>query len=407
MKLTDKACKNAKPASKTQKLADGGGMYLEITSSGGKYWRMKYRFNGKEGRLALGVYPTVSLAEAREKRRLAKLQLAEGKNPGEERKLAKLERQVAYENNFENIAREWHKQKYHTWKPNHAARILKRLEADIFPVIGSRPIKAIAAPEILAALRKVEARGAHDLAHRMMQTCSQIFRYAVATGRTERDTTADLRGALKTAKSKSYAHLKAEQLPAFLSKLEKYDTQYGGRILTKLAFKFLILTFVRSIEIRGAKWEEFDFDKALWKIPAERMKMDETHLVPLSKQALALLEEIRKHSGNSYSGYLFPSQQNPRKIMSENTFLRVIENLGYKNKATGHGFRATASTILNEQGFRADVIERQLAHCERDQVRAAYNYAQYMPERTDMMQWWADHIDALTIKHGKVYAHSA
>lgn len=408
MKLTALTVKNAKPKNKLYRLFDGGGLYLEVTPSGGTYWRMKYRFNGKECRLSVGIYPDMSLQDAREKRRLAKIMLDEGKNPNEEKKLAKLERQMDYEDNFENIAREWHKQKYHTWKPIHADRILKRLEADIFPKIGSRPIKAIKAPEILAAIKKIEARGSHDLAHRAMQTCGQIFRYAVATGRAERDTTADLRGALQPVKSTNYAHISEKELPAFLYKLDRYEIEYGGRILTKLAFKLLILTFVRSGEIRGVKWEEINFDKAQWKIPAERMKMKEAHIVPLAKQSLQILEEIKKLTGDSYGGYVFPSQQNPRKIMSENTFLRVIDILGYKEKATAHGFRSTASTILNENGFRADVIERQLAHCERDQVRAAYNYAQYIPERTEMMQWWANHIDALSQPNRKIAnAHTA
>ncbi|MBY0408302.1 MAG: tyrosine-type recombinase/integrase [Rickettsiales bacterium] len=400
MKLSNLDCKNAKPTEKPRKMADGGGLYLEVAPNGSKYWRMKYRFNGKESRLSFGLYPDVSLAEAREKRRLAKKTLDEGKNPNEEKRIEKLERQVSYENNFENIAREWHKEKYHTWKPLHAERILTRLEKDVFPSLGARSIKAIKPIEILAAIRGVEDRGAHDLAHRTMQTCSQIFRYGVATGRVERDPTVDLRGALKPVKSENYAYLTEEDLPPFLKKLECYDSHYNGQPLTKLAFKLLLLTFVRSGEIRGALWKEIDWDKAQWKIPAERMKMKEPHIVPLSKQSVALLKEIQKITGDSYGGFLFPSQQNPRKIMSENTFLRVLEILGYKGKATAHGFRSTASTILNENGFRSDVIERQLAHGERDQVRAAYNYAQYLPERKEMMNWWANYIDSVAI-HNK------
>lgn len=394
MKLTDIDCKTAKPKDKAYKITDGGGLYLEVQPNGRKYWRMKYRFNGKESRLSFGVYPATPLKKAREERRIAKELLNEGKNPNEEKRIEKLERQVDYENNFENVAREWHQQKYHTWKPEHAERILTRLEKDVFPTFGKRPIKSIRPIEILSAVRGVEARGANDLAHRTMQTCSQIFRYAVATGRVERDPTPDLRGALQPVKSKSYAHLSEEELPEFLRKLNNYDTRYNGNMLTKLAFKLLVLTFVRSGEIRGAKWEEIDWDKAQWRIPAERMKMKEPHIVPLCKQSLAILREIQKISGDSYGGNLFPSQQNPRQIMSENTFLRVIEILGYKGKTTGHGFRSTASTILNENGFNRDWIERQLAHCERDQVRSAYNYAEYLPKRTDMMQWWADYIDS-------------
>jgi integrase len=390
MKLSETTCKKAKPTNKTQKLADGEGLYLEITPSGGKYWRMKYRFHGKEKRLAFGTYPNISLSEAREKRRLAKKELDAGRDPSEIKKLTKIENQKDYDNSFENIAREWHKQKIHTWKPRHAENILKRMEVDIFPHIGNRPIKAITPQEILVAVKKVEARGARDLAHRLMQTSGQVFRYGVATGRAFRDTTADLKGALQPAKSVGYSHLKESELPAFIKKLERYEEDYGGRKLTKLAFKLLILTFVRSGEIRGALWKEFDFEKLQWKIPASRMKMKEDHIVPLSKQSLFILKELQKITG--HSDFVFPSQKNPRSIMSENTFLRVVDVLGYKGKATGHGFRSTASTILNEHGFRPDVIERQLAHAERNQIRGAYNHAEYLPERIKMMQWWGDYI---------------
>ncbi len=393
MKLSETVCKKAKPTNKTQKLADGEGLYLEISPSGGKYWRMKYRFHGKEKRLAFGTYPNISLAEAREKRRLAKKELDAGRDPSEIKKLTKIENQKDYDNSFENIAREWHKQKIHTWKPKHAENILRRMEVDIFPHLGNRPIKAITPQEILAAVKKVEARGARDLAHRLMQTSGQVFRYGVATGRALRDTTADLKGALQPAKSVGYSHLKEDELPAFMKKLERYEEDYGGKQLTKLAFKLLILTFVRSGEIRGALWKEFDFEKSQWKIPASRMKMKEDHIVPLSKQSLSILKELKKITG--HNDFVFPSQKNPRSIMSENTFLRVLDVLGYKSKATGHGFRSTASTILNEHGFRPDVIERQLAHAERNQIRGAYNHAEYLPERIKMMQWWGNYISKI------------
>ena len=269
---------------------------------------------------------------------------------------------------------------------------MKRLGADIFPVVGARPIKDIKPVEILTAVQRIEDRGSYDLAHRVMQSCSQIFKYAVATSRAERDITADLKGALKPAKSKGLAHLKERDLPDFLKKLEVYDSEFGGGTLTKLAFKLLVLTFVRSGEIRGAKWNEIDFEKEQWRIPADRMKMKEIHIVPLCLQSIAILKQIHALTFNGPDSYVFPSQQSPRKIMSENTFLRAIEVMGYKGKTTGHGFRSTASTILNENGFRADVIERQLAHGERDQIRVAYNHAQYLNERKDMMNWWGDYI---------------
>lgn len=393
MKLTDTKCKTAKAIDKPLKLADGGGMYLHILPTGGKKWRLKYRFLAKEKLLTLGAYPLVGLKEARDRRDEAKRLLDAGQDPSETRKLEKVEKQQDYENNFENLAREWHQQKIHTWKPKHAANILKRLEANIFPHIGHRPIKLITAPELLSALKKVEARGNLDLAHRIMQTCSQVFKYAVATGRGERDMTTDLQGALKPAKSKNLPHLKEKELPAFLKKLDVYDKEYGGKLITKLAFKLLILTFLRSGEIRNGKWEEIDWDKKQWKIPAERMKVKEPHIVPLSKQSIAILQEMQRISHNNYAGLIFPSQNNPRKPLSENTFLRAIDVMGYKGKTVGHGFRSTASTVLNEKGFNKDWIELQLSHCERNQVRGAYNYAEHLDNRHEMMQWWADYLD--------------
>ncbi len=393
MKLTNIACKNAKPREKTYKMFDGGGMYLEVTPAGGKYWRMKYLFMGKENRLAFGVYPEVSLLEAREKRNIARKQLQNDEDPVQVRKTAKLERKINYENNFEAIAREWHSKRNYMWQPKHAKTIISRLEQYIFPEIGSRPIKFITPVELLAAIEPIEKQGKHEMAHRMLQTCGQIFRYGVVTGRSERDITLDLKGALAPVPTKNYAHLSEKELPEFLKKLDRYDKEFNGQPLTKFAFQLLILTFVRSGEIRGAEWKEIDFDKAQWRIPANRMKMKEQHIVPLSKQSIKLLNKIHKISGDNK--FIFPSQKEPHKIMSENTFLRAIEIMGYKEKTTGHGFRSTASTILNENGFTPDVIERQLAHCERDQVRAAYNHAQYLKERTALMEWWGEFIERL------------
>lgn len=393
MKLTNIQCKNAKysPDGQGNKLSDGGGLFLHVMEKG-KYWRMNYRFLGTQKTLALGIYPRVTLAEARERREEARKLIEAGKDPSTQKKLSKLELQASHDNSFEKIAREWHGQKVHTWNPKHAAVILKRLETYIFKKIGNRPIKEVTTPELLSALRVLEQEGKRDLAHRQLQHCGQIFRYAIATGRAQFDITANLKGALQPAKSKGMAYLPESGLPGFLRKLERYDTDYRGNTLTKLAFKLLILTFVRSGEIRGAKWDEINWEKAQWRIPAERMKMKEQHLVPLASQSLAILKQIQEITGNNIGGYIFPSQQNPRSIMSENTLLRAIEVMGYKGIATAHGFRSTASTILNENGFRGDVVEAQLAHCERDQVRGAYNHAQYLPERAQMMQWWADYL---------------
>ncbi len=402
MKLTNTQCKNAKynPNGSGNKLSDGGGLFLHLKEKG-KYWRMNYRFVDKQKTLYVGVYPEVTLAEAREKRDEAKKLIDAGKDPATQKKLAKLELQASHDNSFESIGREWHSQKLHTWKPEHAANILKRLETTLFKKVGTRPIKEVTTPELLSSLRILENEGKRDLAHRQLQHCSQIFRYAIATGRADSDITTHLKGALQPVKSKGLAYLPEKELPAFLRKLECYDTDYKGNLLTKLAFKLMVLTFVRSGEIRGAKWDEINWDKAQWKIPAERMKMKDPHIVPLAKQSLEIIKQIRLISGHSLSGYIFPSQNDPRKTMSENTFLRVIDVMGYKGQTTGHGFRSTASTVLNEHGFRRDVIERQLAHAERDTVRAAYNHAEYLPERAQMMQWWADYVSAAT-KGGKV-----
>ena len=393
-KLSNKTCKAASAEGKAKKLSDGGGMFLHITPKGGKYWRLKYRFNKKEKLLALGVYPRVTLKEARIKREAAKKLLDQGIDPSEQQRREKLQQQIVYENSFENVAREWHKQKIHTWKPDHAANIMKRLEANLFPDLGKRPINSILPQELLAVIRKVEKRGSITLAHRMMQSANQIYRFGISTGVAERNITLDLKGALQSTVTKTYAYLSERELPAFLKKLDHYDDEYRGYTLTKLAFKFLILTFVRSREIRGAKWDEINWEKAEWRIPEERMKMKEQHIVPLATQSLSILKEIQEITGDSPSGYIFPSQQSPRKMMSENTFLRAIAIMGYKGKATGHGFRSTASTILNENRWRSDVIERQLAHGERNQIRAAYNHAEYLDERREMMQWWGDYLQS-------------
>ena len=294
--------------------------------------------------------------------------------------------------NFENIAREWHNIQSASWTPKHAQTVMTRLEADMFPQIGKMPIADITAPILLAVLRKIEKRGALDIAKRAKQTTGQIFRYAIATGKAERDISMDLRGALKTAPKSHFNYLQEHELPEFLQKLDKYDGEYQ----TKLAVKFALYCFCRTGEIRFAEWSEFDFNKNLWRIPAHRMKMRTPHIVPLSRQVLELLAEMKTISHNAL--FLFPNRSNSQKPMSENTMLYALYRMGYHERATIHGFRATASTILNENGFRNDVIERQLAHGERNNVRAAYNHAQYLSERTVMMQEWADYIDRLAFE---------
>jgi integrase len=394
-KLTNIQCKNAKynPSGKGNKLFDGAGLCLYLKENGGKYWHFYYRFLNKQRTLSFGTYPQTSLAEARDKRTIAKKQLDEGIDPAAAKKQKKLETQLKYENNFEAIARKWHEQTKYSWTPKHAENILRRFEANIFPTIGKRPIKEITPPELLKAVEKVQDKGNHDLAKRMMQMCSKVFRFAVQRGITDRDITVDLKGALTAVKSENRAYLSEKELPEFLEKLENYELKYGGKALTKLAFQLLVLTFVRSGEIRGAKWEEINFEKAEWRIPSSRMKMKTEHVVPLSKQSISILKQVKELTGNNIAGYIFPSQKDPMAIMSENTFLRALEVMGYKEKATAHGFRSTASTILHEHGFDSQWIEKQLAHLERNSVKAAYDHSSHLQNRREMMQWWGNYIE--------------
>jgi integrase len=389
--LSDAKVRNSRPRTKPFKIADGEGLFLLIMPSGSKYWRLKYFFAAKEKTLALGVYPEVSLANARERRAQARKVLAAGNDPGETKKEAKRLLIQKQENTFEVVAREWHENRLSKWTPQHAKKILKRLETHVFPRIGTRPIADIATSELLSVMRKIEEHGA-EIAHRLLQVCGQVFTYAVVTQRVSINPAVSLRGALKPVVKNNHAYLKLNELPEYLKKLEAYD----GALQTKLAMKFLLLTFVRTGELRGAAWSEIDSDKAEWRIPAERMKMREPHIVPLSRQAIAILKELKPITGNWQ--HVFPNQHKPSGPMSENTILYALYRMGYHSRATGHGFRSTASTILNEHDFPPDVIERQLAHSEHDKVRAAYNHAQYLPERRKMMQWWADYLDKVAAK---------
>ena len=389
MPLTDIQIKNVKPLQKPYKLTDGEGMFLYIHPSGSKYWRLKYRFGNKEKLLALGIYPEISLFVARQKRAEAKELLLSGIDPSTYKKEQKLIFSLKLGNTFEEIAYDWHSKQKDRWTERYGIHTWKRLKADLFSELGNKSIKDLTALQLLSVLRKVEARGAIEIAHRLLQTTGQIFRYAVAIGKAERDISHDLRGALKTRKKISFKSLKENELPEFLTKLNNYD----GEPQTKLALIMALLTFVRTTELRGARWEEIDFDKAEWRVPATRMKMRELHIVPLSTQTLLVLKQIQAISGNRE--FLFPNRNNPQIFMSENTLLYALYRMGYHSRATVHGFRATASTILNENGFRADVIERQLAHAERNKVRASYNHAEYLPERRQMMQKWGDYLESL------------
>lgn len=389
MPLTDLMVRNAKPGEKDRKISDGGGLYLLVKAGGSRLWQMAYRFGGKQKTLAFGPYPTVSLAEAREKREAAKKQLAAGTDPGQIRKEEKRAATVATENSFEVVAREWHENQRGGWEDRTARYVLNRLEADVFPSIGSIPIDQIEPPELLDLLRKVEKRGAEEVARRLRQTIGQIFRYAIVTGRAKRDPAADLKGALKTpGRQEHHKSMPREELPAFLGALDAYD----GDPRTALALRLALLTFVRTTELRAAAWREVDLKAAEWRIPPERMKMRSPHIVPLPRQAVAVFEALKPMAGNSPLVFPSPGKEG---CMSNNTMLFAMYRMGYHGRATVHGFRAVASTILNEMGFNPDWIERQLAHDDRNKVRAAYNHAQYLPERRGMMQAWADYLDEL------------
>ena len=394
MKLTDTRVRNAKPKEKAYKLSDGGGMYLLVTPDGARYWRLDYRHVGKRRTLALGIYPTVTLGNARGRREEARASLANGVDPSAVKKTTKLAAKLAGDNTFEAVARQWIANQQNRLAPRYYALLLTRLEADIFPQIGSRPIAEVNALELLDALRKVEKRGAIETALRLRQVCGQVFRYAIASGRAKHDPSGDLRGALKSpGRPRGHKAMPLDEVPKFLSSLAAYD----GEPRTSLALRLMVLTFARTTELRAARWSEFedlDGNGPQWRIPAERMKMRREHIVPLAPQAVAVIRELRALPGSGASPFLFcsPSREG---YMSNNTMLYAMYRMGYHGRSTVHGFRAMASTALNEMGFRPDLIERQLAHQERNAVRAAYNRAEYLSERRAMMNHWANHLDAV------------
>jgi integrase len=388
--LTDTKIRTAKPAEKPQKLFDGGGLFLLVTPTGGKLWRFKYRFGGNEKLLSMGTYPGTSLAEARQRRDQASALLAKGLDPGETKKAQKAAGKQEAET-FEIIAREWHAKFSSSWAVSHAKATLRRLELFIFPWLGNRPIKTITAPELLAALRRIEAKGALETAHRVKQVCGQVFRYAIATGRAERDPSGDLRGAIPPASGK---HMATITDPKEIAGLLRSIDSYRGSIVTRCALQLAPLVFVRPGELRQAEWSEFNLETAEWRIPAEKMKAGAVHIVPLSRQAIDFLREIHPLTG--HGRYVFPSPRTDSRPMSSNAILSALRRMGYaKEEMSGHGFRSMASTLLNEQGWNRDAIERQLAHAERNSVRAAYNHAEFLPERKKMMQAWADYLDGI------------
>lgn len=400
MARKDLQFRQAKPKEKPYKLSDEKGLYLLVNPNGSKYWRMKYRFAGKEKVLALGVYDpkeknrdkdSVSLSEAHELRDEARQVLRKGIDPGVKRKQARRDAKIKSTNTFEAIALEWFETQRGEWKPVHADRVLWSLRKYLFPDLGARPIADIEVEELSDLLGRIqEERGVYDTANRLLQRSKMIFRYAIKKKKAKFNPAQELTGSLKTRKVVHRTAMAKDELPAFLVKLDKYD----GEPLTRLALLLLVHTFVRSAELRGARWDEFDINKQQWCVPAIRMKMEDDHIVPLSRQALAVLDEIKPYSG--HRELLFPNRNRPMFPMSENTMLYAMYRMGYQSRATPHGFRANASTILHEDGnFKPDVIERQLAHAERNKVRGAYHRAQYMKDRIKMMQWWSDYLDSL------------
>ncbi len=390
MKLTDKACKNAQPHEKPRKMADGKGLYLEVRPNGGKYWRFKYRIGGKEKRISLGVYPETSLKEARIACDEARKQVIQGNDPSFLRQEAKSQQILDATNSFESVAREWFSMQQAKWSPKHAAKIINWLEKDVFPYLGAMQINEIKPKKMLETIKRIESRGALDVAKRILHVCNQVFKYAVIFERIEYNPAADLHGALQAAPPvKHRAHLAESELPEFLNLLEDYE----GEEQTKLALKLKLLTLLRTSELRAGTWDEIDWSKREWHIPAERMKMKRPHVVPLTNQALAILDQLRKMNGNRK--HIFPNHQKPVTYISENTMLFAMYRMGYHSRATPHGFRSTASTIMNEKGFRSDIIEAQLSHVENNKSRAAYNKAEYLDDRHEMMQWWADYLDKL------------
>lgn len=390
MPLTDTAIKKLKPTGKPVKVTDERGMYLLVQPSGSKLWRWKYRFDGKEKVMPLGQYPDVSLAQAREGREEARKLLASGVDPMAQRKADKIARRFAVENSFSNVAGLW----WESWKEarttHHAEYVLRRLKADVFPAIGHRPVSEIEAPELVRMAKAIEARGAVDIAKRSLQTCSQVFRYAIAHGLASRNPATDIQPAdvLKSRKTENYARLDAKELPELMRKIEVYQ----GSATTRTALKLIAMTFVRTTELIVARWSEFDLDAGRWDIPAARMKMRTSHIVPLSRQAVTLLRSLQTLTGRG--ALLFPGERDHEKPMSNNTLLKSLERMGYKGRMTGHGFRDIASTVLHEQGFEHAHIETRLAHQERSSVSASYNHAQYLAQRGQMMQWWSDYLDA-------------
>lgn len=390
MPLSDTTIRNAKPSTKQIKLYDERGLFLIVTPVGGKWWRFRFKFDGKEKLLSLGTYPDVSLKDARERRDEARKLLANGVNPSENRKIQKSARVDRLANSFETVAREWFAKYSSAWAKNHSDRTIRRFERDIFPWIGDRPIAEINAPELLTVIRRIEDRGALETAHRALSNCGQVFRYAVATGRAERDPSGDLRGALPPVKG---THFAATTEPKRVGKILRALDSYEGTLTVQCALRLAPLVFVRPGELRNAQWADIDLEAAEWRYLVT--KTNTQHIVPLAHQAIEILRELKPLTGNSR--YVFPSARSFTRPMSDNAILAAMRRLGIdKEEMSGHGFRAVARTILDEVlGVRPDFIEHQLAHAVRDPNGRAYNRTAHLPERRKMMQQWADYLDKL------------
>jgi len=395
MRLSDKCLKNAKSTDKSVKLFDGGGLYLEVMPSGGKLWRLKFRYAGKEKRLSLGAYPLISLKEARERRDDAKKLLDKNVDPSLAKQENKMQMLSDATRTFKVVAIEWHEKTKYKWSKKNSESILRRIETHLFPRIGHLPIRSITPQILYKTLIAIENGGIYETTKRMKQYASQIFRYAVINGNVEKDVSVDIVGFLKQPKVKHHAALDIEEIPEFLAKLNKNEARLFKQ--TRLAIELMLLTFVRTSELLEARWDEFDIEKRIWLIPAERMKMRRPHTVPLSNQVLSILNQLKKDELSIL--YILPSPQGLNKPMSENAILYALYRMGYKGKATGHGFRALAMTAIKEKlGYRHEVVDRQLAHAHRNSVDAAYDRAQFLDDRKKMMQDWADYIDSMVFK---------
>lgn len=389
--LSPITCKTATSEGKRiKKLSDGGNLYLWIYDDGRKYWRLRYWVASKEKSISLGVYPSVTLKDARRLAEFERKKLEMKLDPSAERKAEKLIKEAQASNSFQAVADEWLKKQANTWKEKHLSDVKRRLENNIYPKLGKRPINEINAPELLSVIQIIEKRGAYDLAHRVLQVCGQVFRYGIVNSKCERNPAADLRGALTPHKAKNQNAVEPEDLPQLLRDISRYE-EIGDK-QTKLALSLLAHTFVRTNELINSEWSEFDLNKAIWIIPAHRMKSKREHIVPLSPKVLQILEEVKQLSGRS--NFLFPGR-NSEKPMSNNTMLYALYRLGYKNKMCGHGFRSVASTVFNDNEFNEKVIEMQLAHIEKDRTKAAYNRAKYLTQRKELMNWWSDYLSQI------------